>query len=180
MKKYTLTALAVSVAIGGMGLSTAVTAMQRGPQLPSFEELDTNSDGVLTQAEIEAIGAAKFAESDTNGDGFLDAKELQAKIQTRMQSRVGDRGHGRGGAKGPTEVRADPELIQAQQSERLELAAKHMLQRADTDGDGQLSLEESRPPQAGDMFARVDADGNGEISLEEWDAAKANRGNRNN
>lgn len=180
MKKFTLTALAVSVAIGGMGLSTAVTAMQRERQIPSFAELDTSGDGVLTQAEIAAIGAGKFTESDANGDGFLDAEELKAQMTARMQSRNGDRGHGRDRAKGPMDGKGTLELHQAQQSERMTLAVKHMLQRADTDGDGQLSLEEARPPKAGDMFARLDADGNGEISLQEWEAAKAKRGNRNN
>ncbi len=176
MKKYTLTALAVSVAIGGMGLSTAATAMQRERQIPSFTELDTSGDGVLTQAEIATIGAARFAESDTNGDGFLDAEELKAQITARMQSRTGERD----GVKGPREGKGSPELLQTQMSERIALAVKHMLQRADTDGDGQLSLEEARPPKAGDMFARVDADGNGEISLEEWEAAKVKHDRRNN
>lgn len=187
MKKSVLTALAVSIAVGGLGLSTMASANPRGGQMPSFETFDTDGDGVITQAEIEAKGAAKFAESDTNGDGFLDADELKAKIMERGEGRRGgnrsergDHGRGHDGNKGPRDGQGNPELMEAQKSERLDLAAEHMLERADADGDGKLSLEESRPPKAGQMFERVDADGDGEVTQEEWDAAISKRGNRNN
>ena len=180
MKKSVFTALAVSIAVGGLGLTTMASANSRGGKMPSFETFDTNGDGVITQAEIEANGAAKFAESDTNGDGFLDADELKAQMMTRGEGRRGgDRGHGQGGAKG-SKGQGNPELMQAQQGERMDLAVTHMLQRADADGDGKLSMEESRPPQAGKLFERFDADGNGEVTKEEWDAAIAQRGQRNN
>lgn len=183
MKKGILTAMAVSIAVGGLGLSTIASANPRGGKMPGFERFDTNGDGVITQAEVEAIGAAKFAKSDTNGDGFLDAEELKARIMARGERRRGgDRGRGSDCAKGPKGDRGlgNPELKQAQRAERIDLAVTHMLQRADADGDGMLSMDESRPPQAERMFDRVDADGNGEVTLEEWDAAKSRRGRRHN
>jgi Ca2+-binding EF-hand superfamily protein len=180
MKKSILTALAVSIAVGGLGLSTTASAKPRGGDMPGFETFDTNADGVITQAEIEAIGAAKFAESDTNNDGFLDAGELKAKLMERSEGRRGgDRGHGRDG-KGPKDGQGNPELMQAQKSERMDLAITHMIQRADTDGDGKLSMEEARPPKAGKMFERFDADENGEVTQAEWDAAIQRRGKHNN
>jgi Ca2+-binding EF-hand superfamily protein len=180
MKKSVLTALAVSIAVGGLGLATMASAGQRGGKMPSFETFDTNGDGIITQAEIEMNGAVKFAESDTNGDGFLDADELKAQMMERGQGRRGgDRGQGRDG-KGPKDGQGNPELMQAQKGERMDLAVTHMLQRADADGDGKLSMEESRPPKAGQMFERFDADGNGEVTQQEWDAAVGQRGNRNN
>ena len=184
MKKSILTALAVSIAVGGLGLSTTVSAKPRGGDMPGFEAFDTNADGVITQADIEAIGAAKFAESDTNGDGFLDADELKAKMMERGDGRRGgdggERGHGRDGDKGPKDGQGNPELMQAQKSERMDLAIKHKIQRADTDGDGKLSMEEVRPPKAGKMFEHLDADENGEVTQEEWDAATQKRGKRHN
>ena len=181
MKKSILTALAVSIAVGGLGLTTAASANQRGDKMPSFETFDTNADGVITQAEIEANAGAKFAESDTNGDGFLDADELKAKMMERGEGRRGgDRGHGRDGDKGPKDGQGNPELMQAQKSERMDLAITHMMQRADTDGDGKLSMEEARPPKAGKMFEHFDADENGEVTQEEWDAAVQQRGKRHN
>ncbi len=179
MKKSVLTALAVSVAVGGLGLATMASANPRGGKMPSFETFDTNADNVITQAEIEANGAARFAQSDANGDGYLDAYELKAKMMEQRDGRRGggERGHGQDGGKAG---QGNPELMRAQQGERMDLAVKHLLQRADADGDGKLSMEESRPPQAGRLFERIDADGNGEVTQAEWDAAVAQRGNRNN
>ncbi len=190
MKKSVLTALAVSIAVGGLGLSTMASAKSRGGNMPSFADFDTDGNGIITQAEIDAIGAAKFAESDTNGDGFLDTDELSAKMTDRGENRRGGgRGHGGNGQKGQhggegQQGNGDPELMEAQRAERMELATTHMLQRADTDGDGKLSMDEVRPPKAGQMFERLDADDNGEVSQAEWDAAMSqrgnHRGNRNN
>ena len=185
MKNVTLTALAISIAVGGMGFSSAVSAKQRGgqhgPKMPSFEKLDTNSDGVIKQAEIDAIGIAKFAESDTNSDGFLDADELKAQMQERGEMRRGERG-GNGDREhmGPKDGEGNSELRQSQMAERLDLAVKHMIERADENGDGKLSIDEARPQRSGKMFEHLDADGNGEITLEEWEAAKEKRGNRRN
>ncbi len=260
MKKSALTALAVSIAVGGLGLTTVASAQPRGDKMPSFEMFDTNGDGVITLAEIEAIGAEKFAKSDTNGDGFLDADELNGQMMmTRGEGRRGmGLGHGQEGAKWQKGGRGDTELMQAQRGERMDLAIKHMLERADTDGDGKLdadelkaqmmargegrrgmgrghgqeganwqkgghgnagmmqaqhgnagmmqaqhgkrmgmaienmleradadgdgklSMEEAHPAKAGQMFERFDTDGNGEISQEEWDAAVGKHGNLKN
>lgn len=185
MKKVTLTALAISIAVGGMGFSGAAMAKQRGgqhgPKIPSFENLDTNGDGVITQAEIDAIGLARFVETDTNGDGFLDTDELKAQMQERGEKRrEGREGRGDGEHKGAKDGEVDTELRQSQMAERLDLAVKHMIERADENGDGKLGFDEVNSPRMGKMFEHVDADENGEISLEEWEAAKAKRGNRNN
>ena len=192
MKKSVLTALAVSVAVGGIGLSTAASANPRGGNMPAFEDFDTNGDGIITQEEVGAKEAVKFAEFDTNGDGFLDADELKDRMLTRGERRRGGGNRGGQGQQGhgnpertqtQQQERAQTqqrERTQSQQRERMDLAVTHMLQRADADGDGSLSIEESRPPQAGKMFERFDADGNGEVTQEEWDAAIAQRGQRNN
>ncbi len=54
----------------------------------SFEELDTDSDGQITQSEMQAMGAARFDEADTDGNGVLSAEELIAKAQQQAGKRV--------------------------------------------------------------------------------------------
>ncbi len=143
----------LALALAGMGITGAVAAPQRA-NMPTFENLDTNGDGVITQTELDAKQAAKFAENDLNGDGFLDAAELAGAAKGRS-------------AKGPRGD-ADPAAM----------AAK-IIARSDTDGDGKLSPAEAKPRNAGKIFARMDADGNGEITRAEWDAAIASRRDNN-
>ena len=181
MKKSVLTALAVSIAVGGFGLTTMASAKPRGNKMPEFATFDTNGDGVITQAEVDAKGVAKFAEADTSGDEYLDADELKAQMMARGEGRrSGGRGNDQDGSKAPKDGQGNAELREAQKAERMELAIKQLLERADADGDGKLSMEESHSPKAGKMFEHFDANDNGEVTKEEWDAAIAQRGNRNN
>ena len=66
MKKTILTALAITVTVGGMGIATTVSAHSRGDK-PSF------------------------AMMDLNGDGALDASELQTQLTAQITERMGDR-----------------------------------------------------------------------------------------
>jgi Ca2+-binding EF-hand superfamily protein len=48
------------------------------PAVDRFNKLDTDGDGVLSSAEFTAPLAEHFKEIDTNGDGVLTQDELQA------------------------------------------------------------------------------------------------------
>lgn len=52
-----------------------------------IEEFDANGDGAISQEEIAAAQAARFAAADTNGDGALSVDELLAAQEERMQNR---------------------------------------------------------------------------------------------
>jgi hypothetical protein len=43
-----------------------------------FQEMDTNKDGKISQAEIQAFEAARAAEIDANHDGVITADEVRA------------------------------------------------------------------------------------------------------
>jgi hypothetical protein len=66
--KYSLQALLI--------LGFAGSALAQG--LPSFEEVDTNSDGQISQEEAAAIEGLDFATADANQDGTLSMEEYHA------------------------------------------------------------------------------------------------------
>lgn len=132
----------------GLAVSLAPAAEAKGgmgPRDVTFEQLDANSDGSLTQAEMAAHRAARFAEMDTDGSGTLDAAEITAAAEgrkarraERMIERIDANGDG---------VLSQEELAQAGPRARSD--------RGDR----------------GDRFMRIDADGDGAISKAEFDAA---------
>lgn len=81
MKK--IIALAFALALTGASV-TAFAANDDGPrgqQPPSFDQLDTNSDGQLSKDEVKGPLVKDFEEFDANGDGFLTEDELPAPRQ---------------------------------------------------------------------------------------------------
>ena len=56
-----------------------------------FENFDTNGDGALTQEEIDAFRAGRFAAFDGNGDKVLTLDEYQALWLDAVRERMVDR-----------------------------------------------------------------------------------------
>jgi caffeoyl-CoA O-methyltransferase len=98
------TAIAIAAMIGAIVLAHHGLAQQPGqpgqggPPNPLLQAFDTDHDGTLSAAEIDAA-AAKLRERDANKDGKLTADELPR--------RQGGRG-GFGGGPGATESSSDP------------------------------------------------------------------------
>lgn len=77
-----------------MGLSGAAMAhggkgkgMRGGGPEQMLEQLDTNGDGAITRAEVDAAAAERFATADSDGDGLLSAEELTAAAESRQADR---------------------------------------------------------------------------------------------
>ncbi|WP_241699795.1 EF-hand domain-containing protein [Tabrizicola fusiformis] len=142
MRKTSMIRTVTLAALAGAGISTAVMA-QDAPPPPAEDEagmfalMDTDKDGKVTQAEIDAFKAARFAEADTDKDGKLSPAELlvmREKAETARREAM---------AKAMV-ARIDTDkdgLVSA-----AELAAagpgKGMIDRLDSDGDGAVSLAE--------------------------------------
>lgn len=140
MKNSILTGLlAAAIMIGGtvQGSADGHGKGHRMGAVPSFEELDTNNNGRIEQAELAAHQKARFDRVDTDGDGVLSRDELAARMQGRMADRL-DRMMGRADADG------DGMLSMA---EMRNMGRGRMMARADTDGDGAISAAEFKAAQ---------------------------------
>ena len=69
----------------------------------TFEKMDANGDGKVTQDEFQAAWAdllkKRFAALDANGDGVITKDEME-KARTQMKGRGGKRGGGEGAPAG--------------------------------------------------------------------------------
>jgi hypothetical protein len=105
-----------------------------------FQEMDTNHDGKISQAEIEAFEAARAAEIDANQDGVITADEIQAfrekeraKRQAAMLARMDTNGDGKISL------------------EEYEAAQTWRLARMDRNGDGTIDERDMQGGMHGDM-----------------------------
>ncbi|MFW2544657.1 EF-hand domain-containing protein [Primorskyibacter sp. 2E107] len=113
-----------------------------------FAQVDTDGDGKITPAEIDAFKQARFTAADTDKDGFLSAEEMSAYAD---------------------KARAEREAA------RKAARADAMLKRMDTDQDGKISAEEAAAMGPGQdrMLKKLDADEDGAVSLEEIQSAQS-------
>ena len=105
---------------------------------------DTDGDGRVSRAEAAAAGSERsgewFDKIDLNKDGYITQDEMKQAREAR---------HG----------------MHADMREKMEQRFKE----ADTNGDGQLSLDEaqSKMPRLAERFSALDTDKNGLLSKEE-------------
>lgn len=136
------------IAMPAMALVTLVAALpawsEGGPMggrsammMEDFDAIDADKDAKVTEAEIAAYRAARFAAADADKDGLLSAEELAAMHQAQEQTRLAQRT-----AKMIEHLDADSDgLLSAD-----ELAAmserKTPFERADADNDGAITKAE--------------------------------------
>jgi Ca2+-binding EF-hand superfamily protein len=131
----------MAIAAGTIGAGAALA--KGGPgghgfkgERMSFEQLDADGSGEVTQAEMEAAKAARFAAADANGDGVLSAEELAAQASaqiTERTTRMIER----------FDTDGDGALSQEEMPKpRRGGDSAKMFERLDADGSGGISKEE--------------------------------------
>jgi len=141
-----ITGLAVAALLGGLAAAdTAAAQTMDSPHGLDFVVIDTDGNGTLSRAELQARAVARLARADANGDGALDRDELIAFVPPH-----------RGGlfdvfSPDPAEAFADRTLalMGATETGRVEIAAladrrvNTLLAFVDTGRDAAVSQEEA-------------------------------------
>ncbi len=99
-----------------------------------FRAADTDADGTVTPAEIEAYRSAQLAEVDTSGDGALSIEEFDTLYRGLTRSRMVD-------AFQALDADGDGQISPEEMDRRVE----RLIERMDRDGDGALTLRRPGP-----------------------------------
>jgi hypothetical protein len=155
-------------------------------------DIDQNDDGKISRDEAPPRMAEHFDEADTNDDGAVDQAELDAM---RVAHR-GARGEGKGGGRGPGAGmgRGPCAGAGADQGECAGMGPGAGMGHGpgmgmgrgfggpgmaspDADGDGQISKDEVLE-RVNEWFKRIDTNGDGVATQAEHEALRAKRPSR--
>jgi Ca2+-binding EF-hand superfamily protein len=157
MSRFT-TLTAATALIGALAAAGTVAAQGRpghgfgpgsGPGI-DFDAIDTDGDGALSAAELQARAAARMGLSDTDGDGMLSRVEIIAIFPDPVGGLMNPFGMGRG-----------------------EIFADRMLARMGASEAGAIAVDAMAERRVNDMLAMLDTDRDGLVSQEEVDAARS-------
>jgi hypothetical protein len=139
-----------------------------------FEKRDENGDGMLSEDEFSEGKRHKrgpdFSELDSNSDGFLTQAEMKAHVDSKnmhqkMFSGLDEDGNG---------VVSSDEYNQFKPMKKHHKRMKHMMfEEMDANGDGQISQAEakahfeSKAPRHEKLFKYLDANEDGVITKDE-------------
>jgi Ca2+-binding EF-hand superfamily protein len=133
MKKVFVRVGLVAAVVSGV----AVSAMAQEPTLPrsprSFDKLDADHNGTLTVSEFQPKAERRFMRLDSNKDGQVSTAEIDAELQKALVKRRNRILEG-----------LDSDGNGSVSKEELDSYIKALIQGADANSDGGVSLDEAR------------------------------------
>jgi hypothetical protein len=124
--------------IAALLVTGAALAHERGPHRGFGAKLDTDGDGKVQVAEIEARAVKHAAELDANGDGTIEIAEMKAWREAQRAKREQAR-----------MARLDANGDGAVSVEEFVGAHTERMARRDANQDGVISRDEMRPLRHG-------------------------------
>ncbi|MDB4976401.1 MAG: hypothetical protein JWN48_4742 [Myxococcaceae bacterium] len=177
MTKNKLLLVSVLSTLAGVGVAAAQPG---GPT--HLAKLDTNADGVVSTAELEAGALQRFTSADANQDGKLTADEMKAAFAAHKQERFSQRDANGNGVLERSEVPRMPDAwfakVDADKSGTLsptELQNAHLAHHGkgesqklhgDADGDGVVTQAEALAG-ADKLAKKLDSNGDGKLTTDE-------------
>ena len=81
----------IGAAVLGAGASLALAQEGHGHGMRMMHRVDLNGDGAITPAEASAVHAVRFLKLDTDADGVITEAEMLARMQKRIAEKVAKR-----------------------------------------------------------------------------------------
>jgi hypothetical protein len=69
--------LVAGAAALGLAFAGAAAAQEEEMEMPSFEDVDTNENGVISESEAALVPGLDFESADGNADGVLSRTEYE-------------------------------------------------------------------------------------------------------
>ena len=141
------TALIAAALVSAIGVTAVAQASpgkrdhdrHGGRAIMLMEQFDANSDGQVTQQEIDSVRAERFEQFDTNNDGRLSLEEYEALWLDAMRSRMVDRFQ-----------RLDDDGDAVVTVEEFAEPMSNLVLRRDRNDDGAITMDELRRDRKGD------------------------------
>ncbi len=142
------------LSVAALMLGSAVAAADDNPQRPKF---DTNGDGAIDLAELQAVRpnatVEQFNTADADHNGLLSREELR------------DAGRAMRGP--PIDTNKDGAISFEELQAQRPNVTQEQFTGLDADKSGTLSREELRSGMGRQIFSRLDGDSSGGISFDE-------------